>query len=195
MLPLLIFFAELTVVTISTVRIIFVARGHKYLAPVLGFFEITIWLFAIGQIMQNLSDLSCFAGFAGGFTVGNFLGILLEQKLAIGSLVIRTITAKDACPLVEDLRLAGYGVTCIDGQGAAGPVQVILTVVKRKHLAEVAAIIQRFDPRAFYSVDELQSARQGVFPEGKTSTMVLPRVLTARAEKRAPSPARFPRAA
>lgn len=180
MLPLLIFFAELTVVTISTVRIIFVSRGHKFLAPILGFFEITIWLFAIGQIMQNLSDLGCYIGFAGGFTVGNFLGILLEQRLAIGSLVVRTITAREARPLVEDLRSAGYGVTSLDGQGAAGPVQVILTVVKRKHLAEVAGIIQHFDPRAFYSVDELQSARQGVFPETGTAAMMVPRVLAAR---------------
>ena len=92
-LPLLIFFAELIVVTISTVRIIFVSRGRKYLAPVLGFFEITIWLFAIGQIMQNLSDLGCFVAFAGGFTVGNFLGVLIEQRLAIGHAVVRLVTA------------------------------------------------------------------------------------------------------
>ncbi len=195
MLPVLIFVAELTVVTISTVRIIFVSRGHKYLAPVLGFFEITIWLFAIGQIMQNLSDLGCYAGFAGGFTVGNFLGILIEKKLAIGSLVVRTITARNANPLVEDLRHAGYGVTCLDGHGAVGPVQVILTVVKRKHLDEVAAIIRRFDPRAFYAVDEIQSACQGVFPQAKTTAGVLPRVLTDRARLPIPFPTGFRRAA
>src|SRR5712692_12038219 len=74
-LPLLVFLAELCVVTIGTVRIIFVARGMKILAPILGFFEVSIWLFAIGQIMQNLTDLSCYLAFAGGFTAGNYLEI------------------------------------------------------------------------------------------------------------------------
>ena len=175
-LPVIIFFAELTVVTISTVRIIFVLRGKKLLAPVLGFFEITLWLFAIGQIMQNLSDLGCYVAFAGGFTVGNFLGILIEQKLAIGSLMVRTITHKDAGRLVEGLREAGYGVTTLDGRGAKGPVQVLLTVVKRRQLKDVVAIIKRFDPRTFYSVDDLQAAAAGVFPEAKAPEVVWARV-------------------
>lgn len=178
MLPLLIFFAELLVITVSTVRIIYVSRGHKYMAPMLGFVEITVWLFAIGQIMQNLSDLGCYIGFAGGFTVGNFLGILLEQKLAIGNLVVRTITSKDGDPLMEDLRQAGFGVTCHDGRGATGPVQIIFTVVRRKQLPQVIALIQHFDPRAFFSVDDVQSASQGVFPQAKTVSLFLPRVLT-----------------
>src|ERR1700693_3306783 len=91
-LPLLIFVAEICVVTISTVRIIFVSRGRKFLASVLGFFEVTIWLFAIGQIMQNLSNIGCYAAFASGFSLGNYLGVLIEQKLAMGDSVIRIIT-------------------------------------------------------------------------------------------------------
>src|SRR5262249_32274032 len=107
-LPLLVFFAELCVVTLSTMRIIFVARGMKILAPVLGFFEVSIWLFAIGQIMQNLTDLSCYLAFAGGFTAGNYLGVLLEKKLAIGSVVIRIITPKDVRDLLEGLQVEKY---------------------------------------------------------------------------------------
>src|SRR5215212_9519410 len=80
-LPGLIFLAEMTVVTCGTLRIIFVSRGQKYLAPCLGFFEIVIWLFAISQVMKHLHNGWCFLAFAGGFTVGNFLGILIEKKL------------------------------------------------------------------------------------------------------------------
>jgi uncharacterized protein YebE (UPF0316 family) len=174
-LPLLIFVAELGVVTISTLRIIFVARGKKYLAPLLGTFEIVIWLYAVGQIMQNLSDITCYLAFAGGFTTGNYLGILIEQKLALGSVVVRIITNKDARPLIADLQAAEYGVTTMDGRGATGPVQIVFSIVKRKELAHVISIIQRFDRRAFYSVDDLQSASQGISPETKTPTALLPR--------------------
>jgi uncharacterized protein YebE (UPF0316 family) len=166
-LPLFIFLAEVCVVTLSTVRIIFIARGMKVRASLLGFFEVSIWLFAIGQIMQNLSNLGCYAGFAGGFALGNYLGITIEHKLGLGSLVVRIITNKDGRELAQNLKDAGYGVTSVDGQGATGPVQVILTVIPRKKLASVVALLKAFDPKVFYSVDDLQSASQGIFPVGK----------------------------
>jgi uncharacterized protein YebE (UPF0316 family) len=93
--PLLIFAAEVCVVTLSTVRIIFISQGRKFLAPLLGFFEVGTWLFAIGQVMKNLNDPSCYLAFAAGFTLGNFLGILLEGRLALGTLLVRVITPRD----------------------------------------------------------------------------------------------------
>jgi uncharacterized protein YebE (UPF0316 family) len=164
MLPLLVFLAELCVVTLGTMRIIFVSRGMKVLAPILGIFEISIWLFAIGQIMQNLSNLGCYLGFAAGFTIGNFCGVFIERKLAIGTALVRIITNKEPGELIKGLQAAQFGVTSLDAQGSTGPVTVVLTVVKRKELAAVLDIVKRFDPRAFYSVDEIQSAAAGIFP-------------------------------
>lgn len=172
-LPLLVFLAELCVVTISTIRIIFVARGMKILAPILGFFEVSIWLFAIGQIMQNLTDLGCYLAFAGGFTAGNFLGVLIEQKLAIGSVVVRVITPKDVGELIERLQAAEYGVTTISAQGTTGPVKIVFTAVRRRELDGVIGIIKEFDAKAFYSVDDLQSLEAGVFPAAKGRTRAI----------------------
>jgi uncharacterized protein YebE (UPF0316 family) len=168
LLPLYIFAAEVCVVTLCTIRTIFVARGQKYLAPLLGFFEVSIWLFAIGAVMKNLSNTSCYIAFAGGFTLGNFLGVLIEKKLAMGSAMVRIITQKDADALIERLKEAGYGVTSITGQGGTGPVRIVLTVVKRKELGNVQAIIRGFDPAVFYSIDEVQKAARGVFPLGRS---------------------------
>jgi uncharacterized protein YebE (UPF0316 family) len=167
LLPALVFVAELCVVTLSTVRIICLGRGQKAIASAIGFFEVSVWLFAIGQIMQNLSNLGCYLGFAGGFTAGNFLGVLVEQRLGLGTLVVRVITGKETGGLVERLRSAHYGVTCLDGRGAAGPVTVVLTVIPRKELAGVVAIIKGFDPHCFYSVDDVQAAESGVFPQAR----------------------------
>lgn len=166
-----IFVAEACVVTLSTMRTIFLAKGMKILAPILGFFEVTIWLFAIGQVMRNLDDLRCALAFAGGFTLGNFLGVLIEQKLALGSLVVRSITARETEPLVAELRAAGFGVTLLSGQGANGPVQVIFTIVPRRELNSVLAILKRFDPAVFYSVDSLQSAAAGIAPQRRPTLM------------------------
>jgi uncharacterized protein YebE (UPF0316 family) len=162
-LPLLVFLAETCVVTLCTVRTICLTRGRKVLAAGLGFFEVSIWLFAIGQIMQNLSSLPCYLAFATGFSLGNFLGVLIEKKLAIGNLVVHITTNRNPGRLIESLRAAKYGVTALDGRGATGPVQVVFTVIKRKHLANIVAIIKDFDSRAFYSVHDLQSAAAGIF--------------------------------
>jgi uncharacterized protein YebE (UPF0316 family) len=169
-----IFFAEVCVVTISTMRTIFVARGMRYLAPLLGVFEVSIWLFAIGEVMKNLGDWRCSAAFAGGFTLGNFLGILLEEKLAMGSVGVHMITHRDATHLIDELRSASYGVTRIDARGATGPVQIIHTVIKRKELGKVLVIAHRFDPRVFYSVDDLHSAAAGVAPLRRRVQGVVP---------------------
>ncbi len=166
-LPVFIFLAEVCVVTISTMRTIFVARGMKFLAPLLGMFEVSIWLFAIGEVMKHLNDWRCSAAFAGGFTLGNFLGILLEEKLALGSVGVHMITHRDASRLIDALRSADYGVTHIEAEGATGPVQVVYTVVKRKELERVLSIARRFHPNVFYSVDDLHSAAAGVAPLGR----------------------------
>ena len=163
-LPLVIFAAEMCVVTLGTLRIIFVARGQKILAPALGFFEVLIWLFAISQIMQNLSNWECFIAFALGFTLGNYLGIIIEKQLAMGTVNVRIITHRDAGDLIGQLRSANFGVTSIEGYGATGKVQIVMTVVKRKQLPVVIALIETHHPNAFYAVEELQSAYEGVFP-------------------------------
>jgi uncharacterized protein YebE (UPF0316 family) len=173
-LPVYIFLAEVCVVTISTMRTIFVARGMKYLAPLLGLFEVSIWLFAIGEVMKNLGDWRCSAAFAGGFTLGNFLGILLEAKLAMGSVGVFMITHRNAAHLIDELRAANYGVTRIDAQGATGPVQIVYTVIKRKELGKVLVIAHHFDPRVFYSVDDLHSAVAGVAPLRRRIRGVVP---------------------
>lgn len=172
-LPVFIFLAETLVVTLNTLRTIAVSRGMKKVAPILGFFEVTIWLFAIGEVMRNLADVRCSLAFAGGFTLGNYCGILLEQALALGSVVVRTITPKDPSPLVAQLRAANYGVTCLDGQGARGSVQVIFTIVPRREIGNVLAILKRFDETVFYTIDALQSAAAGVTPSPRSRLAIL----------------------
>jgi uncharacterized protein YebE (UPF0316 family) len=178
-LPILVFVAELSVVTLFTLRIIFLSRGKKLLAPVVGFFEVTIWLFAIGQVMQNLSSPGCFLGFAAGFTLGNYVGILIERRLALGIVVVRTVTHRNATELVTGLREARYGVTSVDAEGAMGPVKVVFTVVQRRELDAVLTIIRRFDREAFYSVDEIQDTRPNLHPARRPLRGLLPSVLQA----------------
>jgi uncharacterized protein YebE (UPF0316 family) len=163
-LPLLIFLARICDVSLGTVRLIFVSRGFKYLAPIIGFFEVLIWILAMTQIMQNLSNPICYIGYAGGFATGNYVGILIAEKLSLGVVLIRVITQREADSLVNRLREQGYGVTSVDGQGSSGPVQVIFTIVRRREVKAVVKLVKKCNPRAFYTIEEVDFVEMGVFP-------------------------------
>jgi len=163
-LPLLIFLSRIADVSIGTVRVILVSRRLKYLAPLAGFFEVLIWILVIGQIMQNLSSPVCYLAYAGGFAAGNFIGILIAEKLSLGMVLVRMIFPKKANGLIDRLRERRYGVTCIDGQGATGPVQVVFTIVPRREVEAVVNLVKESNPEAFYSVEEVDFVERGVFP-------------------------------
>lgn len=164
-LPLLIFCSRILDVGIGTLRVIFVARGMKYLAPVLGFFEVMIWLIAIGQIMQNLTAPIYYIAYAGGFSAGTFIGIWIEGKLAIGVVSLRVITRSDATELIGAFRESQFGVTSIDAEGATGPVKIIYMLLWRQDLEKAISFVKHYNPNAFYSVEDIRFVREGVFAQ------------------------------
>lgn len=163
-LPLLTFAARIADVTLGTLRIIFINRGQKTLAPLLGFVEVFIWVSVISQIVRGAQNIAAYLAYAGGFAVGNYVGMLIEDKLAIGTLVVRVIIPANAGELAERLRTNGFGVTAVDAHGSHGPVQLVYTIVMRKNLLDVARIIQETHPGAFFTVEELRSVERGIFP-------------------------------
>jgi len=173
-LPLLIFFARVLDVSLQTLRIIFVSRGLKYLAPVVGFFEVIIWLLAIRVIMQNLNNWACYIAYGAGFAMGNFIGIFIEKRLAIGNSIIRIITNKDATPLIKHLRSDGYGVTSIEAEGSEGSVHVIYIIIKRCDLETIGEVIKDFNPNAFYTVEDVRLVMKGIFPMKKMGANHIP---------------------
>jgi uncharacterized protein YebE (UPF0316 family) len=163
-LPLLVFFARVIDVTLGTLRIIFISRGKKHLAPLLGFVEVFIWIAVVAQIVRGVNDIVTYLAYAAGFAAGNFVGMNIEDRLAIGTQVIRIIIPDGAKILTDHLHQAGYGVTQVDGRGANGPVKLVYTVVKRKDLPVVLSLIHQTHPHAFLSVEDLRSTEEGIFP-------------------------------
>ena len=148
-------------------RLIFVSRGFKYLAPVVGFFEVLIWILVIGQIMQNLNNPVYYLAYAFGFAAGNLAGIFVEERLAVGRVILRIITQRDATELVRYLRSLGYGVTTVDAEGAYGPVKLIFTIIDRRKIESVVNSVQTYNPRAFYSIEDVRSVKEGIFPPSR----------------------------
>ncbi|MBV6397153.1 MAG: hypothetical protein HFACDABA_02758 [Anaerolineales bacterium] len=163
-LPLLVFLARIADVTLGTIRIIFTSRGKKNIAPLLGFVEVFIWVSVIAQITRGAHNMIAYLAYAAGFASGTYIGMWIEERLAIGKLVIRAILSESQAGLADVLRAAGYGVTSVDAQGGKGPVKLIYTIVNRKDLPDVIGTIHGGYPKIFFTVEELRSVEQGVFP-------------------------------
>ncbi len=163
-LPVLIFFARVVDVSIGTLRIIFVSRSKRLIAPLLGIFESIIWLLAVSQIMQNVDNFVCIMAYGLGFAAGNYVGILIEEKLALGTLIIRVFLVGEKSDMKDKLYEAGFGVTSIDAHGRNGNVVILYTIIKRRDYETAVSVIEQCRSDAFYSVEEVRSVRKGIFP-------------------------------
>jgi uncharacterized protein YebE (UPF0316 family) len=167
-MPLLIFVARICDVSIGTLRIIFVSKGKINIAPVLGFFEVLIWITAISKIMQNLDNYINYVAYAAGFATGNYVGMILEERLAMGIQMVRVFTNSKGQELVQMLNSSGYGATSVEAHGAKEKVHLIYTIVQRTELHNVINVINRFNPKAFYTVEDIITANEGIFPKKET---------------------------
>jgi len=160
----LIFFARVSDVTLGTLRIVFISRGQKYIAPAFAFFEMLIWLFAVRQIMQNLDNLVYYFAYALGFASGVFVGLNVEERLAMGLRLVRTVTRNDASELTAALRARDFGVTSVEADGNSGKVNILYSVIKRSDADRYIGLVKEFNPKAFFSVEDIRFVSEGVFP-------------------------------
>ncbi len=168
-LPFLIFLSRIVDVTIGTIRIVMVSKGLKTWAPVLGFFEVFIWLIAISKIFQNLDNWVCYIAYAGGFATGNYIGLIIEERMAIGIVKIQIITSKEASNLIMNLKASGYGITHHEAHGGNENVSIIYSIINRNEIHKVEEIVKSTNPKAFYSIEDVKSVSHGIFPL-KTAT-------------------------
>lgn len=163
LLPVMIFFGRICDVTLGTLRIIFVSKGERYKAPIVGFFEVFIWVVIISQIFSHANSIVAYLAYAGGYAAGNYVGILVENKIAFGYQLLRVYTKRDVSDLIKNLNKKNIGATLVKGEGAVSQVHIVEIVIDRKTQNDVVNIITTFDPDVFYLVEDIRYKRKGIF--------------------------------
>jgi uncharacterized protein YebE (UPF0316 family) len=162
LLPLFIFVARTVDVSLGTLRVIFISRGHQWLGPLTGFFEILVWLLAVSQIMSNLDRWICFLAYPTGYAAGAYLGMFIERRLALGYVVVRIIPNEAPLQLAQLLRAEGFGLTAVNAEGANGRVAVLFTVIRRKRLTNVLRVIRNYHHKLFYTIEDVRQTSEGI---------------------------------
>ena len=152
---LLIILARVTDVSMGTVRTVLVVTGRRYIASVVGFFEVLVWVIVVSKVISNLSEPLYAVCYALGFALGTFLGVTIEGRLAFGEQVVR-IFSRMGDELAEKLRASGFAVTVMEGQGKDGPIQILFIHARRKRMPKLAELARKFDPACFYVIDDIR---------------------------------------
>lgn len=158
---LFIFFARITDVSLGTMRIMLISRGYRQYAPILGFFEVLIWLVTISKALASLSGPLSYVVYAAGFATGNYVGMLIEGRISLGYQALRIITSHQVSALPISLREEGYTLTVIKGKGLRGDVAIIFMVVRRRDIKHVLDIVTTLEPGAFITSEDVKPFNTG----------------------------------
>lgn len=168
LLPVVIFFGRIIDVSLGTLRIIFVSKGEKNKAPLIGFVEVFIWVVVISQILARANDMVSYLSYAAGYAAGNYIGLILENRIAYGIVLCRIYTQKNGYELIQTLNKLNFGATMTHGEGSTNEVDIIETVVDRKEMKVLQQAINQFDSNSFYVVEDVRTKKNGIFPKRKT---------------------------
>ena len=163
-LPLLILCSRVIDQSIGTLRLVFSAKGYKNIAPILAFFESLIWILVVREILTDVSHPMSLVAFAGGFAMGNYIGLIVEEKLSVGNVIVRVILPSEDTTLIEAFQKENFGYTVIDGEGRNGKVKILFVVLDRTNLEKVLGILNEVNPTAFYSIEDVKQVKDGIFP-------------------------------
>ena len=159
-LPILIFLSRVFDVSIGTLRIILLSKGSKFLAPFLGFFEVLIWLLAARQVITNLNGWIPLLAYSFGFAAGTYAGIIIEEKLSLGKVLLRAITKKDASKLVEAFEKGNFPITSTSAKSTRGRVHVLYLIINRKRVNSATELIKKYNPDTHYSIEDVRYASE-----------------------------------
>ncbi len=163
-LPFLIFLARIADVSINTIRIIYVLGGRRWTATLLGFMESFIWLMAIRQIFEHLDNWLCYVAYPAGFATGIYVGMLMEERIAYGKVIVRIITSNDVAPLLNYLNEVPFRFTNVNAEGPNGKENLVFTVLERERLEELMKTLKVMLPSAFYTIEKVNNAGEGLAP-------------------------------
>lgn len=166
---LFIFGARILDVSMSTIRMLMVVQGRRKYAAIIGFFEVTIYIVALGKVVNGLSNPGNLLAYALGYASGNYIGSYIEEKIALGNLTAQVILNDNDNDdnIIDELRNNGFGVTVIVGQGKEGPRSILSIALKRKDLNKLHKLLATLDKEAFITVSTTKLISGGYFPKIK----------------------------
>jgi uncharacterized protein YebE (UPF0316 family) len=164
-IPLAVFVAGVADVAFGTGRMLMVTAGFRWQAAALAMVQILVFVIAISAVVTNLDKPLAIVGYVLGWGVGTFLGMWVEERIAIGFRLVQVISRDRSISVADRLRAHGYRVTQVEGVGMQGSVEIAMTVVPRRSVERLRERIIEVDPQAFMTIARAERPIGGSFAE------------------------------
>ncbi|MFP4523324.1 MAG: DUF2179 domain-containing protein [Candidatus Nanoarchaeia archaeon] len=164
-MPLLIIILRVLDVSLGTVRVVTINKGLRAASAGIGFFEILVWLFAAQTVLNNMDNIIWFIAYAAGFAIGTYIGICISDRLSLGKVMVRVITKNDPVELIKQLKKHKFRLTAAKTENDFSSGQLILSVIESKHLSKYLELVHTYNPKAFYSVEDVKKVSDEHFPK------------------------------
>lgn len=151
---IVIFLLRVTDVSLGTIRTVYILQGRRMLATGIGFIEVTIFIFAISQVVRHLDSPVLMLAYSGGFALGTYLGLSLEERFAIGQSQLRVISLGQGDEVARALWDRDFGATVVPGHGRRGPVELVFSIIPRRNITEAVKIASEVDTDSVVSVSD-----------------------------------------
>lgn len=160
---MLIIVLQLFYVPIYTLRTLFLVKNITVLAAIMGIIETLIYVFGLSLVFNGDKSITSMIVYSIGFGIGIILGTKLEQKLAIGYIIVTVNTSLKNNELVHTLRENGFGVTLYTGEGMDSDRYRMEILTKRNRERELIAAVEKFEKNAFIVSYEPKRFKGGYF--------------------------------
>lgn len=144
-----IFLINVVYVSLNTVRMMLTMKGYQLAAPFIAMVEVTIYVVGLGLVLDNLDNVWNIITYAVGFGAGIYAGMKIEDKLALGHILVTTIVPENGWNIAEDIRGEGYGVTITQAHGREGSRYVLEILTPRSNERSLYKLIHEIEPKAF----------------------------------------------
>ncbi len=160
LLGVAVFLVRIVDVSLGTIRTISTVQGRRLVAFGLGLIEVSLWLSVMAAIVPRVAERPILGVFyALGFSTGNVMGILIEQRIALGHVTLRVLTRINPEKIAKEIRDMGFPVTVFEGRGRSGPVKELSLVCKRRQLRRLLDVVRTHSPEAFYVTEPVGIVR------------------------------------
>jgi len=160
---LFVFTMRLIDMSLDTFRLVLIMRGRRLPAGLIGAIQAAVFILAVSQVLRGPLNFWTVLGYSAGFGCGVIVGMLAEERLALGHGMFRIYSPARGAAIAKALRAAGHAATEFTAQGKEGVVTVVNCAVARKDVPAVRALIEQVDPGAFITVDEVRPMSRGYF--------------------------------
>src|SRR5699024_5192818 len=172
LMVIVIFIIHIFYVSFMTSRKVAFNKCYRHMVASISTSYTLFCIIGFSLVPDNLDQPVNIIAYALGFGAGIRMGLKIEEKLALGYMVVNVTTAERDRDLPDQLRVLGYGVTHGTAYGRDGERTTMQILTPRRYQNKLVETVRELDEKAFIVAYETKTISGGFWTKGVSSRKV-----------------------